>query len=79
MDVNGKQMVYMALLEASSQDTDVLKRGEAKLKSWEVQPGFYTTLCVGILDTNLLHLLFIAVRLLLRSMCSFHIIMNSFK
>lgn len=53
MDVNGKQMVYMALLEASSQDTDVLKRGEAKLKSWEVQPGFYTTLCDIFLNTTL--------------------------
>jgi len=42
----GDGIVLEALRAATSQDPDLLKRGEDLLKSWEGQPGFYRTLSV---------------------------------
>ena len=39
-------VVLEALRAATSQDPELLKRGENVLKSWEAQPGFYRTLSV---------------------------------
>jgi hypothetical protein len=37
-------MVIETLQRASSQNSEILKPAEQKLKEWEVQPGFYTIL-----------------------------------
>lgn len=48
MDFESTQAIVLeVLLRASSQDADVLKPAEAKLKEWETQPGFYTILFVS--------------------------------
>lgn len=39
-------MVLEALQRASSQNAEILKPAEAKLREWETQPGFYTVLFV---------------------------------
>lgn len=43
MDVRTAQ-VFDALTKASSQDAAQLKLAEHKLKEWETEPGFYSTL-----------------------------------
>lgn len=40
-------MVLEVLQRASSQNPDILKPAENKLKEWETQPGFYTVLFVS--------------------------------
>lgn len=47
MDPAAAQTVYETLLQASSQDSGVLKPAEQKLKEWETEPGFYTILFVS--------------------------------
>lgn len=42
----GDSVVLEALRAATSQDPELLKRGENLLKSWEGQAGFYRTLSV---------------------------------
>lgn len=42
----GDSVVLEALRVATSQDPELLKRGENLLKSWEGQTGFYRTLSV---------------------------------
>lgn len=42
-------MVLDVLERACSQNADVLKPAEAKLKEWETQPGFYSALFVSLL------------------------------
>ncbi|XP_072393190.1 importin-11-like [Diabrotica undecimpunctata] len=45
MNVDSTNMMVLEVLQgAASQNPDVLKPAEAKLKEWETQPGFYTTL-----------------------------------
>lgn len=49
MDVGSTQAIVLETLHrASSQEADVLKPAEAKLKEWETQPGFYTVLFVSM-------------------------------
>lgn len=49
MDIVQTQAIVLeALHRASSQDADVLKPAEAKLKEWETRPGFYTVLFVNM-------------------------------
>ena len=43
----GDSVVLEALRAATSQDPELLKRGENVLKSWEGQAGFYRTLSVS--------------------------------
>ena len=45
-------VVLQALTNACSQDPTLLKRAEDELKSWETQPGFYTTLMVCLASTD---------------------------
>jgi len=42
--LNAGQVVVACLGEASSQNPDAIKQAEERLKGWEVEPGFYTTL-----------------------------------
>ena len=42
----GDSVVLEALRAATSQDPELLKRGEDLLKSWEGHTGFYRTLSV---------------------------------
>ena len=42
-----KAIVFETLKSASSQNVDVLKPAEEKLKQWEAQPGFYSVLVVS--------------------------------
>lgn len=42
-------MVLEVLQRASSQNPDILKPAETKLKEWETQPGFYTVLFVSFI------------------------------
>lgn len=39
-------LVLEILHRASSQNPDILKPAEAKLREWETQPGFYSVLFV---------------------------------
>jgi hypothetical protein len=39
-----QDIVIEVLQRASSQNPEVLKPAEAKLREWETQPGFYTAL-----------------------------------
>ncbi|XP_071964409.1 importin-11-like isoform X2 [Antedon mediterranea] len=41
---SAKNVVLDTLIEASSQNVSLLKPAEQKLKSWEIQPGFYPIL-----------------------------------
>lgn len=41
-------MVFETLQQATSQNSDILKPAEQKLKEWETVPGFYTILFVSI-------------------------------
>lgn len=43
---NGIQQLYETLQAAASQNPEALKPAEAKLSSWEAQPGFYAALMV---------------------------------
>ena len=45
-------VVLQALTNACSQDPTLLKTAEDELKSWETQPGFYTTLMVCLASTD---------------------------
>lgn len=48
MDITSTQnIVIEALQRASSQNPDILKPAEEKLREWETQPGFYSTLLVS--------------------------------
>ena len=40
------EAVYSALRSACSQDLRELRAGEAQLKQWEAQAGYYATLAV---------------------------------
>ncbi|KAK4881631.1 hypothetical protein RN001_004950 [Aquatica leii] len=42
--VSTQAMVIDVLQRASSQNPDILKPAESRLKEWEIQPGFYTVL-----------------------------------
>jgi hypothetical protein len=42
-----QDIVIEVLQRASSQNPEVLKPAEAKLREWETQPGFYTALFVS--------------------------------
>lgn len=42
-----QQLVLDTLQKASSQNPEVLKPAESKLKEWETQPGFYSILYVS--------------------------------
>ncbi|XP_017775673.1 PREDICTED: importin-11 [Nicrophorus vespilloides] len=42
--VSTQSMVLEVLQRASSQNADILKPAEAKLREWEIQPGFYSML-----------------------------------
>lgn len=44
MDASAAHHVFEALQGAASQNPNVLKPAEAKLKEWETQPGFYSIL-----------------------------------
>lgn len=47
MNLGSTQDVVVEVLQrASSQNPDVLKPAEIKLREWEIQPGFYTVLYV---------------------------------
>lgn len=46
--VSTHDIVVEVLRRASSQDPEILKPAEAKLREWETQPGFYTILFVCI-------------------------------
>lgn len=46
--VSTQAMVVEVLQQASSQNPDILKPAEAKLREWESQPGFYTVLLVSL-------------------------------
>lgn len=49
MDLSStNSMVIEVLQRASSQNPEILKPAEGKLKEWETQPGFYTVLYVGL-------------------------------
>ncbi|CAG0893849.1 unnamed protein product [Darwinula stevensoni] len=48
-----KAIVFETLKSASSQNVDVLKPAEEKLKQWEAQPGFYSVLVEILLNHNL--------------------------
>lgn len=53
MDIGSTQAIVLeALHRASSQDPDVLKPAETKLKEWETQPGFYTVLFVSTFQSS---------------------------
>ena len=41
---NAGQVVVACLGEAASQNPDAIKQAEERLKEWEAEPGFYTTL-----------------------------------
>lgn len=48
MDIEGPETWILDILQrASSQNPDILKPAEAKLREWEKQPGFYSTLLVS--------------------------------
>lgn len=48
MDLATTHAVVLDVLQrASSQNPDVFKPAEAKLREWETQPGFYTVLFVS--------------------------------
>lgn len=48
MDLATTHAVVLDVLQrASSQNQDVFKPAEAKLREWETQPGFYTVLFVS--------------------------------
>lgn len=49
----GDSVVLEALRAATSQDPELLKRGEDLLKSWEGQNGFYRTLSVSLVNQTL--------------------------
>lgn len=52
MDLGSTEAIVLeALQRASSQDAEVLKPAEAKLKEWELQPGFYSVLFVSTFTT----------------------------
>lgn len=40
-------LVYLILSQATSQDANILKPAEQKLREWETDSGFYTSLCVS--------------------------------
>lgn len=50
-------LVLEVLHRASSQNPEILKPAEAKLKEWESQPGFYSVLFVRHLTLINLHFL----------------------
>ena len=38
------ELVLACLAQAASQDPDTIRQAEQRLKEWEIEPGFYTTL-----------------------------------
>lgn len=54
MALGAGTVVLRALTNACSQDPTLLKTAEEELKSWETQPGFYSTLMVCL--TILIHM-----------------------
>ena len=42
--INVGQVVVACLGEAASQNPESIKHAEERLKEWEIEPGFYTTL-----------------------------------
>lgn len=48
MDPNATHSLVLEVLQrASSQNPEILKPAETKLREWEDQPGFYTVLFVS--------------------------------
>jgi hypothetical protein len=49
MDIGSAQSIVLETLQrASSQNAEILKPAELKLKEWETETGFYTTLLVSL-------------------------------
>lgn len=51
-------LVLEVLHRASSQNPEILKPAEAKLKEWETQPGFYSVLFVSEITFSFLKIIF---------------------